>query len=111
MSARADHDHDRFVWERRCWKQGFRRIAGIDEAGRGPLAGPVVAAVVMFPAGWFPKGVPAALAELNDSKQLTPQRREEFYDLLTRAGTEAIRFRVASVDAPEVDELNILRAT
>jgi ribonuclease HII len=109
MSARADLD--RFAWERQCWAQGYRRIAGVDEAGRGPLAGPVVAAAVMFPAGWFPGGVPDALLGLNDSKQLTPQRREEYFDRLSRAGTEAIRFRIACVDAAGVDELNILRAT
>jgi len=109
MSARADLD--RFAWERWCWEQGLRHIAGVDEAGRGPLAGPVVAAAVMFPPDWFPKGVPAWLAGLNDSKQLTPRQREEFFEKLTRAGTEAIRFRVACVDAAGVDELNILRAT
>ena len=102
---------DRLIWERRRWKEGFRSIAGVDEAGRGPLAGPVVAAAVIFPERWFTEGVPAALSDLNDSKQLTPIQREEFFELLTRPGEETLCFCVAQVDAAGVDEWNILRAT
>jgi ribonuclease HII len=110
MCARAVID--RLIWERRRWKEGFRKIAGVDEAGRGPLAGPVVAAAVMLPERWFWEGVPADLSGLNDSKQLTASRRAEFFALLTRtAGEEAVCFHVAQVDAAGVDEWNILRAT
>ena len=78
------------------------RIAGIDEAGRGALAGPVVAAAVLLPEKFKHK-------RLNDSKQLLPQRREEIYADLTNNG--AIVWAVGIVDSTEIDEINILRAT
>lgn len=74
-------------------------VAGVDEAGRGPLAGPVVAAAVMFPAG-----APAGLA---DSKKLSARRREVLFDLIRAQGLCGIG--VASVE--EIDRLNILQAT
>jgi len=82
--------------------RGFHFIAGIDEAGRGPLAGPVVAAAVILPAG-FTHDV------LNDSKQLTERRRERIYEELT-ARTD-IRIAFAIVEPDEIDRINILRAT
>src|SRR5688572_22263769 len=63
----------RFKYERELLVRGTAWIAGVDEAGRGPLAGPVVAAAVMFPAEWLQAGLPRALRGLNDSKQLTPE--------------------------------------
>ncbi len=107
MSARADTD--RLVFERRLWRQGYHRVAGIDEAGRGPLAGPVVAAAVMFPGQWLRQGWPAAWADLNDSKQLTARRRDHYHGLLT--AHHEVRWAVAHVDSAGVDELNILEAT
>ena len=62
---------DRFQHERALLARGIRCIAGIDEVGRGPLAGPVVAAAVIFPAAWIEQGIPKPLTGLNDSKQLT----------------------------------------
>jgi ribonuclease HII len=82
--------------------RGLHFIAGIDEAGRGPLAGPVVAAAVILPAG-FTHDV------LNDSKQLTERRRERIYEELT-ASTD-IRIAFAIVEPEEIDRINILRAT
>lgn len=78
------------------------RIAGVDEVGRGPLAGPVVACAVILPCGFRLKG-------LNDSKQLTFLQRERFYELLTTS--EKIRWAIAWRDNRAIDRLNILRAT
>jgi ribonuclease HII len=86
--------------ERQLRAQGFTLIAGIDEAGRGPLAGPVVAAAVILPDRF-------RHASLTDSKQLTPLQRERIYAELTAA----VRWAVAIVEAEEIDRLNILRAT
>ena len=86
--------------ERELWDAGVLRVAGVDEVGCGPLAGPVVAAAVVFPVGTGVRGV-------NDSKQLDPTRR------LTLAGeirTAALAWAVGRVDPGEIDEINIYHA-
>lgn len=88
--------------ERALRARGFFLIAGVDEAGRGPLAGPVVAAAVILPDGFTLEG-------LNDSKKISAARREKFYTALTTAAE--ILWAVASADVEEIDRLNILRAT
>ncbi len=100
---------DRFQFERELLGRGLTRIAGVDEAGRGPLAGPVVAAAVRLPAAWVTSGLPPALAGLNDSKQLTAVQRERFFAFLTGEG--AVAFAVARTEVAEIDALNILVAT
>ncbi len=86
-----------------AWKQrGYTCIAGIDEAGRGPLAGPVSVAAVVLPEG-FEHG------DLNDSKQLTEAKRERIYEELVSC--EDVRWSVALIHAEEVDSINILQAT
>lgn len=100
---------DRFQPERDLLAAGITRVAGVDEAGRGPLAGPVVAAAVILPAGWIHSGIPSDFHDLNDSKQLTPQQREDFFTRLTTAS--GIEFAVASVESAEIDAINILQAT
>lgn len=100
---------DRFAFERALWARGVTRVAGVDEAGRGPLAGPVVAAAVVLPPRWAREGLPDALRGLNDSKQLTAAQRERFFEFLTRC--PEVRYALACVDAAEIDALNILRAT
>ena len=100
---------DRFAFERELAASGVRDIAGVDEAGRGPLAGPVVAAAVVLPAEWLRDGLPAELEGLNDSKQLTPAQRERFFEVIV--GRKEVRFGIASIEAGIVDALNILRAT
>jgi len=100
---------DRFEFERPLWQQGIARIAGVDEAGRGPLAGPVVAAAAILPARWAETGLPDALAGLNDSKQLTETQRETFFQFITTCGE--IEFGIAEVSAAVIDEINILQAT
>ncbi|TKS59697.1 MAG: ribonuclease HII [Nitrospira sp.] len=83
---------------RRC---GYRHIAGIDEAGRGPLAGPVVAAAVILP-------VRSRLAGVDDSKQLSDAEREQLYTAILE---KAVGVGIGSADAGEIDSLNILEAT
>jgi len=87
--------------EERIWMRGVRWLAGVDEAGRGPLAGPVVAAAVVFPRGWSIDGVA-------DSKLLSEARREELYEVIART---ARGVGIGVVDHTEIDRLNILNAT
>lgn len=101
--------NDRFEFERALWSDGIARVAGVDEAGRGPLAGPVVAAAVVLPPEWFHEGLPDELKGLNDSKQLTALQRERFFHVLTSGGKVA--FGIARIDSEQVDDLNILQAT
>lgn len=91
-----------FRHEKRLRAVGFSSIAGIDEAGRGALAGPVVAAAVILPEKFRHK-------RLNDSKQLLPERREEIYRDLT--ANEHICWAIGVIDSVEIDQVNILRAT
>lgn len=87
--------------ERELREQGFELVGGVDEAGRGPLAGPVCAAVVVFAPGSFVEGV-------NDSKQLSPAKREALEERIRRA---ALDWAVGWADPIEIDAMNILRAT
>jgi ribonuclease HII len=100
---------NRFEFEAVLWRSGYTRVAGVDEAGRGPLAGPVFAAAVVFPSSWLESRIPRELRGLNDSKQLTPERREGFFAVLTQM--PGIQFAIASVDAEMIDRINILQAT
>jgi ribonuclease HII len=100
---------DQFHFERRLLSLGINAIAGVDEAGRGPLAGPVVAAAVVLPSEWVRQGLPAGLHGLNDSKQLSLSQRERFFAVLTACS--AVRVAVAQVAAELIDRLNILQAT
>ena len=85
-----------------AYSRGFSKIAGVDEAGRGPLAGPVVVATVVLGKNWMTE------FELNDSKQLSASKREELYDFIC---TESSAFKIVSVSPQEIDRLNILQAT
>lgn len=107
MPARGNID--RFEFERLLRQRGVRTVAGVDEAGRGPLAGPVVAAAVILPAAWLDGRLPPELEGLNDSKQLSARQRERFFTVLTRH--PEVRHGIAEVDAAEIDRTNILRAT
>ncbi len=99
---------NRLAHERELWKKGIARVAGVDEAGCGPLAGPVVAAAVVFPSSWLETGLCAELRGLNDSKQLSEARRERFYSLIT--AHPEIRHAIASVDVEMIDKVNIRQA-
>lgn len=99
----------RFRYERMLLLRGCDSIAGVDEAGRGPLAGPVVAAAVIFPSDWIMNGLPRSLWGLNDSKQLTPEERDVYFAKLTaHAG---VRYAISWGDHSLIDEINILQAT
>ncbi len=98
-----------FEFEQPLWQSGIPRVAGVDEAGRGPLAGPVVAAAAILPSRWAASGLPAELAGLNDSKQLTEAQREKYFEFLIRCAE--IEFAIAAVDAGVIDQINILQAT
>lgn len=91
------------LWEpeKEAKNKGFCTVAGVDEAGRGPLAGPVFAAAVILPEGVIIEGI-------NDSKKLTPKKRDEIYDVICE---KAIAWASASVDEETIDRINILNAT
>lgn len=90
-----------FSYEQRAINKGYVRVCGVDEAGRGPLAGPVYAAAVILPFGCEIDG-------LNDSKKLSEKRRDELFDVITEKATA---YCVASASVEEIDSLNILQAT
>jgi ribonuclease HII len=92
---------DLMLHEALARRQGYRHIAGIDEAGRGPLAGPVVAAAVILPAGFSLEG-------LDDSKKLSPSRRDSLFDEITGS---ALAIGVGLADHELIDRINILQAT
>jgi ribonuclease HII len=106
MSAKFS---DLFEFERALWQKNLTRVAGVDEAGRGPLAGPVVAAAAILPSSWAQSGLPRELEGLNDSKQLTGIQRGRFFAFLTACGE--IEFAIAEIGAGLIDEINILQAT
>ncbi len=87
--------------ENQCIADGFCAVCGCDEAGRGPLAGPVVAAAVILPVG-------IEIPGLNDSKKLTEKKREALFDVIREA---AVAYAIAEADAGEIDEINILNAS
>lgn len=88
-------------FESRARQRGYQAIAGVDEAGRGPLAGPVVAAAVILPPDY-------RHPEINDSKQLTPGKRERLYEVIK---ADAIAVGIGVIEASVIDRMNILRAT
>lgn len=92
---------DLWVYEREAFADGVKLVCGVDEAGRGPLAGPVCAAAVILPPELVIPG-------LNDSKKLTDKKRRELYDVIT---AEAVSYGIAFADEKEIDEINILQAT
>jgi ribonuclease HII len=87
--------------ERKLWRAGIEAVAGVDEAGVGPMAGPVVAAAVVFPPETYIKGV-------HDSKQLPAERRVELHATIRE---RAIAFAIGVAEVPEIDRLNIYWAT
>jgi ribonuclease HII len=90
-----------FSIEKEKNSEGYRIVCGIDEAGRGPLCGPVVAAACILP-------IDVEIPRLNDSKKLTPKARQQIFDLITE---KAIAYSVAYGTVDEIDKINILEAT
>ncbi|MGN0459151.1 MAG: ribonuclease HII [Eubacterium sp.] len=92
---------DWLKFEKEAWENGYDIVCGVDEAGRGPLAGPVFAAAVILPKGHIIEGV-------NDSKKLNEKKREALFDIIRH---EALAYCIASTDEKIIDEINILQAT
>ena len=92
---------DWLLYENNAINKGFEFVCGVDEAGRGPLAGPVYAAAVILPKGHIIEGV-------NDSKKLSEKKREALFDKIIN---EALCYSIASANEKEIDEINILQAT
>ena len=92
--------HDPWELDNRLYDQGYQAVCGVDEAGAGPLAGPVYAAAVILPRG-------LTLPYLNDSKKVTPRRREILFDQIRE---QAIAYAIAWADEKEIDAINILNA-
>ena len=95
-------------FERKAHECGYRLVAGIDEAGRGPLAGPVVAAAVILPPGYEQGDTLLQGVAINDSKKLSPRQRGKLYETIAR---DAVSVGIGVVEAPEIDAVNILQAT
>ena len=91
---------DLWTYEQEQWNQGFDAICGVDEAGAGPLAGPVYAAAVILPRELEIPG-------LNDSKKLTEKKREALFDVII---AQAVAYSIQRVEAAEIDEIDILNA-
>lgn len=100
-----DEERERLInlskFEKECYEKGYVSIAGIDEAGRGPLAGPVVAGAVILPKDCLLEGI-------NDSKKISEKKREKLYDDIIE---NAVAWGVGIVDHTVIDEINILNAT
>ena len=90
-----------YRFESAAWRRGVTRLAGVDEAGRGPLAGPVVAAAVVLPPG-------ARIAGVDDSKRVEPEERQRLFDIIQ---ARAVGVGVGIVDHVTIDRINILQAT
>lgn len=99
--GRASSSFTMNTFEKLAYAEGYRSIAGVDEAGRGPLAGPVVAAAVIFPPSY-------QNSEINDSKKLTVRKRDELYKVISQ---DAIAVGVGVADADVIDRINILQAS
>lgn len=93
--------NDLWNYEHAAFAEGYRLVCGVDEAGRGPLAGPVCAAAVILPHDLEIEG-------LNDSKKLTDKRRRALYDIITE---QSLAYGIAFASEQEIDEINILQAT
>ena len=89
-----------YNYEEEIYEKGYKLVCGVDEAGRGPLMGPVFAAAVILPHGLYIEG-------LNDSKKLSEKKREALFDFITK---NAVAYGIASASVEEIDEINILNA-
>lgn len=98
---KTEEKPDLWKYEHEAFAEGFEAVCGVDEAGRGPLAGPVCAAAVILPPDCVIEG-------LNDSKKLTDKKRRELYDVITE---KAVSYGIAFASHEEIDEINILQAT
>lgn len=101
MKKIVDENKDWLKYEKQAYDNGYEVVCGVDEAGRGPLAGPVFAAAVILPKGYIVEGA-------NDSKKLSEKKREALFEKIKE---EAVSYSIAMVDEGTIDEINILNAT
>lgn len=101
MASKNTEPVDWLLYERTAYEEGFLCVCGVDEAGRGPLAGPVCAAAVILPKNTIIEGT-------NDSKKLTEKKREALFDIIKE---KAVSYGIAFASPEEIDEINILQAT
>ena len=101
MKKKNEEEIDLLKYEKELYDKGITLIGGVDEVGRGPLVGPVVASCVILPKNY-------ELPGLNDSKKLSEKKREQLYDIILR---DAISVGIGIVDAKKIDEINILEAS
>lgn len=92
---------ERLKYEKEAYDEGYQYIIGLDEAGRGPMAGPLVVGGVIFPKDYYNEAI-------NDSKQLSEKKREELYDLIIE---NALAYQIEIIDVEEVDRLNVYQAS
>lgn len=97
----SNENIDMLQLEKEAYNKGYRYVCGVDEAGRGPLAGPVCAAAVILPQGHIIEGV-------NDSKKLSEKKREALFDIIKE---QAVAYSIALVDEKIIDQINIREAT
>ena len=88
-------------YEKEIWEKGFRKIVGCDEAGRGPLCGPVVCAAVILPVNFYDE-------RINDSKKLSEKKREELFDFICK---NAVSYAICEIEPTKIDEINIYEAS
>jgi len=93
--------HERLMYEEAAYANGYKTIVGLDEAGRGPMAGPLVVGAVIFPRGYYD-------GRINDSKKLTEKKREELFELIKE---QALAWHAEVIDVEEVDALNVYEAS
>ncbi|MEI6808257.1 MAG: ribonuclease HII [bacterium] len=96
-------------FERQAWKDGHKRLAGVDEVGRGPLAGPVVAVALVFGREFLEAEAEGLLSEIDDSKKVPQSKREAIYKFLS--SSPHVEIGIGSADHSEIDRLNIANAT
>ena len=101
MKNKIDNQGNMYYLEEQLWKKGYKYIAGCDEVGRGPMAGPVVCAAVVLDKNDYIEG-------LNDSKKLTYKKREELSEIIK---AKAIEYKITYIDNEEVDRINVLEAS
>ena len=109
MTKKGDASSIGLHWEKEAWAAGYKMVAGVDEAGRGPLAGPVVAAAVYIDPAFLEAEEKRFFCGLTDSKKLTAKQRDSFFSFLTT--TPEIQFGIGIVGVEKIDAINILQAT
>lgn len=101
--------NDFLQFEKKAWKSGYNKIAGVDEVGRGALAGPVVCAAVVFNKKFIQDNIHSTFKDLTDSKQISEKKRNKFFSILTN--NKSIQVGIGTICNEEIDKTNILAST